>query len=467
MSDEHTGDSSRLSLPPVEVIEAELRQPRTGKPQGEADADTGAGRASKQARGDARDNGRGDGRDEERADERGGALSDDPGAAPDEDADPELASLAADFVEEILVDKGAATRQRRAVDEMGLSLQRQAAHYSSMLNAPLRELAEKGDDGGPVARALTDLRDRMGRLDPSHHKLSPGRFDRLLGALPGVGNRLQRYFQKFETAQQAIDAIIGDLESGRERLQRDNLTLGDDQASLRQIHHQLARQVTLGRLIDQRLQDALPEASDDDQRRFIEEELLFPLRQRILDLQQQLAVSQQGVLALEVIIRNNRELMRGVDRAINVTVSALSVAATVALALANQRLVLDRIESLNATTSETIAGTARALRQQGVDVQKRAASATLDMSSLEQAFGDVMAALDDLSRYRHEALPELSAQIERLDGLARDGEAAIERLERSEPDLFADVDSDGTKTNTKTNDVPHARGSAGDDEHRR
>jgi uncharacterized protein YaaN involved in tellurite resistance len=137
--------------------------------------------------------------------------------------------------------------------------------------------------------------------------------------------------------------------------------------------------------------------------------------------------------------------MRGVDRAINVTVSALSVAATVALALANQRLVLDRIESLNATTSETIAGTARALRQQGVDVQKRAASATLDMGSLEQAFGDVMAALDDLARYRQEALPELSAQIERLDGLARDGEAAIERLERGEPDLFAADSGDGAR----------------------
>tara|TARA_B100000700_G_scaffold267573_3_gene307520 strand:+ start:23086 stop:24411 length:1326 start_codon:yes stop_codon:yes gene_type:complete len=429
MSDEPEVGFSRLSLPPVEVIEAELRHPRAGQHQGETDKE--AERAS-----DRRPAGT---FSEASGDESSGEFDADAGV------DPELASLAADFVEEVLADEGAASRQRRAVDEMGLSLQRQAAHYSSMLNAPLRQLAEQGEDGGPVARALSDLRDRMGRLDPHQHRLSPGRFDRLLGALPGVGNRLQRYFHKFETAQQAIDAIIGELEAGRDRLQRDNLTLGDDQASLRQIHHQLARQVTLGRLIDQRLQNALPNASDDQQRRFIEEELLFPLRQRILDLQQQLAVSQQGVLALEVIIRNNRELMRGVDRAINVTVSALSVAATVALALANQRLVLDRIESLNATTSETIAGTARALRQQGVDVQKRAASATLDMGSLEQAFGDVMAALDDLARYRQEALPELSAQIERLDGLARDGEAAIERLERGEPDLFAADSGDGAR----------------------
>ncbi|CAM3994217.1 hypothetical protein VRRI112168_09685 [Vreelandella rituensis] len=115
----------------------------------------------------------------------------------------------------------------------------------------------------------------------------------------------------------------------------------------------------MGRLIDRRLQDAIAARdADDPRRRFLEEELLFPLRQRIVDLQQQLAVSQQGVLALEVIICNNRELMRGVDRAINVTVSALTVAVTVAMAMAmaNQRLVLDRVEALNTTTSQMIGG---------------------------------------------------------------------------------------------------------------
>src|SRR5690554_2524539 len=126
-------------------------------------------------------------------------------------------------------------------------------------------------------------------------------------------------------------------------LRRDNLTLSDDQTALGEILGQLARQVALGRLIDRRLQEAIARRdAADPQRGFLEEELLFPLRLRVVDLQQQLTVSQQGVLALEVVIRNNRELIRGVDRAINVTVSALTVAVTVALAMANQRLVLDR-----------------------------------------------------------------------------------------------------------------------------
>lgn len=159
-----------------------------------------------------------------------------------------------------------------------------------------------------------------------------------------------------------------------------------------------------------------------------EEELLFPLRQRIVDFQQQLAVSQRGVLALEVIIRNNRALMRAVGRAINVTVSALTVAVTVA-ALANQRLALDRFEALHTTTSQMLGGTAQALRQQGVDIQTRASAAMLDMQVLEEAFSEVMGAIDDLSTYRQEALPRLDEQIDRLASLAKQGNASISRLQ--------------------------------------
>ena len=59
-------------------------------------------------------------------------------------------------------------------------------------------------------------------------------------------------------------------------------------------------------------------------------------------------------MAIDLIIRNNVELMRGVDRAINVTVSALQVAVTLALALANQRIVLEKVQAVNETTDKLI-----------------------------------------------------------------------------------------------------------------
>jgi len=354
--------------------------------------------------------------------------------APPPPEDPELAAMADAFVRDVLSNadsEGAANRQRQAVDGMGIEIQRQAAHRSAMLQAPIRKLAHQGDEGGPVAKALLELRAKMEELDPNRRNLAGGGVSRLLSFLPGGGNRMQRYFREFETAQESLDAIIRDLEAGREMLRRDNLTLADDQEALRALLGQLKRQIELGRLIDRRFEaKAVELAKDDPRRRFVEEELMFPLRQRIVDLQQQLAVSQQGVLALEVVIRNNRELMRGVDRAINVTVSALNVAVTVAMALANQRLVLDRVEALNATTSDLIAGTAQTLRSQGVEIQTRASSTVLDMEKLRQAFSDVLGAIDEVSRYRREALPRLDEQIDRLQELAAKGDAAIAQLEQ-------------------------------------
>jgi uncharacterized protein YaaN involved in tellurite resistance len=353
-------------------------------------------------------------------------------AEPAEDS--ELQAMAEAFVRDVLAvheSETATERQRRAVDSMGIEVQRQAAHRSAMLQAPIRKLAHQGDEGGPVARALVNLRGKMQDLDPNRFDFSTSGLARAFSFLPGVGNRMQRYFHRFETSQEALDAIIRDLESGREMLRRDNLTLADDQEALRGTLVELRRQIQLGRHIDRRLEaEATGLMTDDPKRRFIEEELLFPLRQRVVDLQQQLAVSQQGVLALEVVIRNNRELMRGVERAINVTVSALNVAVTVALALANQRLVLDRVEALNTTTSDLIAGTAQALRTQGVEIQNRAASTVLDMEKLKQAFAEVIGAIDEVSRYRREALPRLDEQIDRLEELAAEGDAAIARLER-------------------------------------
>jgi uncharacterized protein YaaN involved in tellurite resistance len=198
-------------------------------------------------------------------------------------------------------------------------------------------------------------------------------------------------------------------------------------------------------LIDQKLSYALEREvnNEDPRRRFIEDEILFPLRQRIQDLQQQLAVNQQGVLAIEIIIRNNKELVKGVDRGINVTVNALNVAVTVALALANQKIVLDKIDAVNKTTNRLIAQTASQLRTQGTEIHKQASSTQLDMETLRKAFVDINAALDDISNFRQQALPQMAEAILEMDNLTKATDEAIQRMEQGtkmEPVVSLDVE---------------------------
>lgn len=321
---------------------------------------------------------------------------------------------------------------RAAVEGMGRDLQQRAATRSKMLQAPMREIADASEDGGPVAKSLGDLRIEVEKLDPSSLDTDAGWFTRTLGNIPGVGTPLKRYFMRYESAQTQIDAIISSLEKGRDQLKRDNVTLSDDQGKMRDLTLGLGDQIALAHALDTAIVARLDSdiGPDDSRRQFVEEDLLFTVRQRTLDLQQQLAVNQQGVLATELIIRNNRELIRGVDRALDVTVSALQVAVTVALALAHQKIVLDKIDAINSTTSDVIAGTAKRLRTQGTDIHRQATSTMLDMGSLRTAFEDIDAALDEISTYRREALPTMAANILELDQLTAASETSIERMEQ-------------------------------------
>lgn len=319
---------------------------------------------------------------------------------------------------------------REAVETMGRDLQIKSAKKSKMLQAPIRELARGAEDGGVVAKSLVDLKIEVEKLDPSSIDLEPGWVSRLVGAIPGIGTPVKRYFTRFEKSQTVLDSIIKSLEKGREQLKRDNVTLGEDQADMRDLTKSLAGQVGLAMALDTEVQESLGSAKmDADRKAFFEEELLFSLRQRTMDLQQQLAVNQQGVLALEILRRNNRELIRGVDRAIDVTVSALQVGVTVALGLAHQKIVLDKIDAINKTTSEVIAGTSERLRSQGAEIHAQASSAMLDMESLKTAFANIDAALDEISTYRREALPAMAETILELDRLTTESEASVAKME--------------------------------------
>lgn len=352
-------------------------------------------------------------------------------------AEPALDQQADGLVDQLMqIDTGDAEARdeaRLAVEAMGLGAQKDAAHRSAMLNEPLKTLATRAEDGGDVAKSLIDLRIKVEDLDPGGVDFEQGWFMRLIGSIPGIGTPMKRYFSRYESASPVIDAIIRSLNNGKDQLKRDNLTLTEDQKQMRRAGFSLEQAIKLGQILDHKLEYKLSREipADDPRTKFVQEDLLFPLRQRIQDLQQQLLVNQQGYLTIEMIVRNNRELMRGVDRAVNVTVNALQVAVTLAMALAHQKVTLEKIQAVTQTTNSLLSSTAERLKTQGVEIQKQASATALDMDVLKQAFSDINEALEDVSRYRQEALPQMANSILEMDQMASQAEEAIQRAEKS------------------------------------
>jgi len=358
----------------------------------------------------------------------------DSGGVTDAKLEAQAEDVVARIVSTDLNDNAGQEQVKAAVETIGINLQKEAARRSAMLKQPLSKMMNDNEEGGAVARSLIDLKMQVEDLDPAQVNFEAGWATRMIGYIPGVGTPVKRYFSRFESASTTIDAIINSLESGREQLKRDNVTLGADQQAMRALTHKLDRTIQLAHLIDKQLQNRLDNEilQDDPRHKFISEEVLFPLRQRIQDLQQQLLVNQQGYLTTEMIVRNNKELVRGVNRALNTTVSALQVGATLAMALANQRIVLEKVEAINTTTENLIASTAERLKTQGTQIQKQASSSQIKVEVLKQAFSDIKQALDDISSYRQKALPEMAANILEMDKLSKDSEEQIRKIENAE-----------------------------------
>jgi len=374
---------------------------------------------------------------------------DDPKAVVADQASPALIEQANEIVDKLLsVDRKDLTAQdnhARAIRRLGEPVQAEIARQSEMLKTPMTTLMKDTEDGGQVANDLLSLQGQVNSINPNRVDFTMSTVRRLMAKLPGIGTPLARWFAKYQAVDSVIQDIVNSLKDGKAQLERDNTTLRDDQRRMRELTFKLQDYIKLAQLLDQKLSEAIASlnAADADRRKFLEEEVLFPLRQRIMDLQQQLAVNQQGVLATEVIIRNNRELIIGVDRALNVTVTALNTAATLQVALQHQNKVLQGVEAVTKTTNDLIAGTAEQLKTQGVAIQKRAAGTQLDIETLKQAFSDVQTALADISEFRRNALPQMAHSIVEMDGLTSKMEDSIGKMEKGNEvsdDLILDIE---------------------------
>jgi uncharacterized protein YaaN involved in tellurite resistance len=319
-----------------------------------------------------------------------------------------------------------------AISGLGSGVQKELSRQSTLLKQPLSKLVNDAEDGGLVGNSLIALQEKTDKINPNKIDFSMGALRRILSKIPGFGSPMSRWFAQFQSVDSVINEIVKNLEDGKGELERDNTTLKDDQITMRSLIFKMQDYISYGMLVENKIETKLKGDVDSSRRQFIEEEILFSLRQRILDLQQQLAVNQQGILTSEIIIKNNKELIRGVARSLNVTITALNIAASLAVALQTQKTILKSVQSVNENTNNLISETAKNLKNQGAKIHKEAVGAQLNIDTLKEAFTDVGIALAEISSFRRDALPEMSRSIIEMEQLTTDMNNSIQKLDQSE-----------------------------------
>jgi uncharacterized protein YaaN involved in tellurite resistance len=311
--------------------------------------------------------------------------------------------MAAEFIVAVVKldskDPGLRTRVTD-LETMGTDDMEAAARIvSRLLDGPVGSLAA----GGPAA--VHELADNLLALRRQMDDLNPGLQGdlfgsrRLLGVIP-VGDRLHSYFARYQAAQGRFNAILSALMAQDRAMAADNPDLERAKADLGATVGHLRQYLYVAQKIDADLTDRATraEATDPTRARVLRDDLLAPVQRRGRQLNASLAVAVQGYASIDVIKRNSSELIRGLDRVVAATATALRGAIDAAQNVAEFKLVLDQIVALTGVPSPSG-------RTPGV----------MDIPKLQAAFDDVYAAIDEVEAFRvrsTESMARTAATIE-------------------------------------------------------
>lgn len=318
--------------------------------------------------------------------------------------------------------------QAENVRTMGDADIRKAAETSNrMLDKPVTALREGGlAEGSTIGQTLLDLRRTVEDLDPGQTAAK-----KWWSKLP-FSDKLEDYFRKYQSSQSHLNSILHALRSGQDELTRDNVALNLEKTNLWAVMGRLNQYIYVAERLDAKLSAKIAELelSDPETAKTLSQDVLFYVRQKHQDLLTQLAVSIQAYLAIDIIIKNNIELIKGVDRATTTTISALRTAVIVAQALSNQKLVLDQITALNTTTSGMIQRTSEMLRDNSAKIQEQAASSTIGIEQLQAAFANIYATMDSIDEFKLKALDTMSTTIGVLEHEVEKSKDYLDRVQQ-------------------------------------
>lgn len=341
----------------------------------------------------------------------------------------ELDRKVAGFVADLIAQDANSPEFGKRVDQLASLGRRQIADAAGQSNRFLERPVRAIDSDNGIGADLTELRRTVEDLDPSTRgNLTASR--KLFGMIP-FGGKARRYFDGYKSAQSHISTILKRLQGGKDELLRDNAAIDVERRQLWDSMGKLEQMIHMSKKLDAELESAADELehSDPAKAKAVRETALFYTRQRTTDLLTQMAVSVQGYLALDLVKKNNIELVKGVDRASTTTVAALRTAVTVAQALTNQRLVLDQITALNTTTANVIDSTGKMLSQQSAAIHTQAAASTIPVETLKNAFQNIYQTMDSIDQFKAQALESMKVTVEALSGEVEKSRGYIARAE--------------------------------------
>lgn len=264
-------------------------------------------------------------------------------------------------------------------------------------------------------KSLADLRSVVDELGPTEGLFSPR--SKLMRFIPG-SNRVRKYIQKFESSSSHLEGIVDSLNSSKDGILRDNgeiLAEKEQMANSLQPIAKKTRELKFMKDVIKEQANELERMGDTTKAQVLRTEVLHVIQQREQDLTTQFTVNAQAFMSLDLIHKNNKELIKGVDRAKHVTVTALRNAVMTAAALDEQKQVSDKLTALKSGTESLMLSNAEMLKSNSTAIYTQASEAAISPEVIEKSFQAIHETFEAIDNYKRNSGEVMEATTKRLE----------------------------------------------------
>jgi toxic anion resistance family protein len=312
------------------------------------------------------------------------------------------------------------------IDSMGMAEAKEIALSSNnLMKRQLKELDNSSvKENKKVVKSLMDMENKIVELNPAKAGINwddPLRGGRIFGIkLPFIGDKLQKYIQKTRDASQYIEMVNKELDEGSRIIRESIGEIDLEKQKNLEITMRSNEYLYLNSAIVKKVESRMVENKlNDKEKELVTEVILYPLEQKKSDLNTQIHVAITSYYGLDVIQKNNKELLRGVQRCQMVALPALNTSITMASALADQKNVHDTVGAINQTAGEMLNNVSTMVSSQSQQIQKSAQSETIKRKSIMDNYKKIEDALKKTSEYRLQAHAALKKDNEKMEELTK------------------------------------------------
>ena len=235
---------------------------------------------------------------------------------------------------------------------------------------------------------------------------APGPVKRFLRKVPGVRKLVTSVAQikaKYDTIEKNIDGILDKLEAGRQIAIRDNNLLEKQFENNCDYVDQLEELIIAGKIKSEELEELIakmkgnPEDYETYQISDIEE-YKNSLDKRIHDLTILRYAFKQSLTQIRIIQRTNLMSANNTEAQIALTIPLWKNQLSLAVALYNQKNVIDVSGKVADATNEIITKNASMIKEQAIQVAEQNQRSVIDIETLRKSTADILATVEGVQK---------------------------------------------------------------------